>query len=75
MLQSPVKRAIVVDLLVNGDNTPANIAENTGKHRVSVSERLSDLESEGLVENKGRGVYTLTLDGISVARAVRRLET
>lgn len=74
MIQSPVKRAVLVDLLINGDNTPKNIADNTGKHRTTVNERLQDLEDDGFVENKGSGVYALTLEGIAAARAVRRLE-
>jgi DNA-binding IclR family transcriptional regulator len=74
MLQSPVKRAVLVDLLLHGDNTPANISQNTGKHRSNVNTRLQELESNGYVENKGGGVYALTLEGISAARAIRRLE-
>lgn len=65
---SEVDRAALVDLLLNGDNVPSNIAENTGHHPKSVSKRLGILEDDGLVENKGSGVYSLTLEGISVAR-------
>lgn len=60
---SPVERAIILDLGEHGDNIPANIAENSEKHVKSVSRSLANLEEEGLVRNKGRGVYTLTPEG------------
>lgn len=67
-----VDRDVVVDLLVHGDNLPSNIADNTGRHVTSVSRRLAELDDQGFVYNKGSGVWTLTLDGIVVARTVRR---
>lgn len=67
---SPVEIDILRDLLEHGDNIPANIAENTGRHRKSVSKRLPELESEGLIRNKGRGVYKLTGEGLRVARSL-----
>ena len=67
-----VDRDVVVNLLINGDNLPSNIAENTDRHVTSVSRRLAELDDQGLAENKGSGVWTLTLDGIVVARTVRR---
>lgn len=69
---APVAREVLVDLLLNGDNTPKNIAESIGRHRKNVSERLVSMEEEGLVEAKGGGVYTLTVEGVAMARAVRR---
>jgi predicted transcriptional regulator len=68
---SPVEMEVLVDLLVHGDNVPGNIAENTGRHPKSVSKRLPDLEEHGLIRNKGRGVYTLTPDGVAQAQALR----
>ena len=65
---SPVERDVLVDLLTHGDNVPGNIADNTDRHPKSVSKRLKSLEEKELIENKGRGVYTLTMDGIAVAR-------
>jgi len=74
MWQSPVARAVLVDLLLNGDNTPKNLADNTGKHQKSISNKMADLEEEGLVLNKGGGVYTLTIEGMQAARAIRRAQ-
>ena len=73
MLQSPDARAILVDLLLNGDNAPSNIAENTDYHSKSVQKRLKELEKDGFIENKGSGVYTLTLEGIATARTIRQV--
>jgi predicted transcriptional regulator len=67
---SPVERAVLIDLLLNGDNIPSNIAGNTGKHQKSVSNKLPDMIEAGLVENKGRGVYTLTQEGLNAARSL-----
>lgn len=65
---SRVAIATLVSLLENGDNTPKNIAEITGSHRTSVQRTLRELDEEGLVENKGSGVYTLTKPGFVAAR-------
>lgn len=62
----------LVDLLVNGDDTPKNIAERTQRHRKSVAEKLTDLEDDGFVENKGGGVRKLTTDGVRMAQALYR---
>lgn len=70
-----VSRDALADLLIHGDNTPKNIADNTGRHRKNISERLIDLEEEGFVINKGGGVYTLTQEGLVMARAVVRDRT
>ena len=59
---------VLNDLERNGDNVPGNIAENTGRHEKSVSRVLSQgsdsLQERGLVETKGRGVWTITDAGI-----------
>jgi predicted transcriptional regulator len=68
---SAVESEILVDLLLNGDNVPSNIADNIDRHKTSVSRSLSSLESEDLVDNKGRGVWTLTVAGASLARTIR----
>lgn len=66
------ERKILRDLYRNGDNVPANIAENADLHSKSVSRCLSgddeSLEDRGLVRNKGRGVYTLTKEGLKLAQ-------
>ena len=59
---------VLNDLERNGDNVPGNIADNTGRHEKSVSRVLSQgsesLQGRGLVETKGRGVWTITEQGI-----------
>lgn len=72
---SSVESEILVNILTNGDNVPSNIADNIGRHQTSVSRSLSSLEDEGLVENKGRGVWTLTVSGASLARVVMKNTT
>ena len=69
---SPAERKVLVDLLVHGDNVPANIADNTGYTRVHISNTLSQLEARGLVDGKGAGVYSLTLEGVAAARSIYR---
>ena len=68
MRLTDTEREILVDLLVNGDNTPRNISENIGRAREHCSVRLADLDEKGLVRNKGGGVWTLTLSGAIAAR-------
>lgn len=69
---STVDRRVLVDLLENGDNVPANIADNIGHSRSAVSTRLGELESEGLVVSKGSGVWTLTMEGLRTAQVLKR---
>jgi Mn-dependent DtxR family transcriptional regulator len=69
---SSVEMDVLASLLIAGDNTPSNIADDTDRHKTSVSDRLSDLQAKGLVENKGRGVWTLTISGANLARTVIR---
>jgi len=61
---SRVERAIILNLYTDGDNVPSNIADNIPHHAKSVSRSLADLEDMQLVTNKGRGVWTLTDDGL-----------
>jgi len=68
---SPVDRDVIVDLLEHGDNSPQNIADNTDRNPSSVSRRLGVLEEKGIAKNKGSGVWTLTYEGILMARTVR----
>lgn len=71
---TPLQREIIRDLRLNGDNVPANIADNIGSHPNSVSRALSgknykhgSLDDLSLTKNKGRGVWTLTDGGGAVA--------
>jgi len=68
MKLTPSERAILVDLLVHGDNTPSNLADNANMSRDHANDCLSELEDRRLVKNKGRGVYRLTLSGTAAAR-------
>lgn len=65
---TPTQRAILTHLYKNGDNIAANIADDTGYHRNSLSRSFPDLVEKGLVRDKGRGVYELTKSGRSTAR-------
>jgi len=70
MKLTPVERSVLSDLLLNGDDRPANIARRTGKHRGSVSRSCNNLQEKNLVRNKGEGVWTLTNGGVQVARNI-----
>jgi DNA-binding MarR family transcriptional regulator len=68
MSLTPVQKDVLVHLLEEGDDIPANIAEGTGRHSKSVSRCITGMGEEsllglGFVSDKGRGVYTLTEDG------------
>lgn len=73
---SRVDRDTLIDLLVHGDNTPANIADNIGSTGRSVRRRITSeggLADQDLVRRKGTdtrrtGVYTLTRSGVQIAR-------
>lgn len=69
---SAVDREILVTLLIGGADTPSNISDISDRHYQSIQKRISDLEGDGLVINKGRGVYQLTLSGTETARAIYR---
>lgn len=70
-----VESEVLVCLLLRGDNVPSNIAENIDRHPTSVSGSLSDLEDMELVRNKGRGVWTLTSQGINIAMSLHNERT
>lgn len=70
MTRTPVEEAILVDLLIFGDDKTENIANRTGFHRNSVSNRITGLDSDGVVEHKGGGVYRLTDDGRTAAQGL-----
>ena len=68
MLLTPAQRAILRHLLTEGDDVPSNIADSQDLHRNSVSRAAKPLKDEGLIEDKGSGVYTLTEQGRQEAR-------
>lgn len=74
MSESPVRAAILVDLLVSGDDKAENIGRRTGHHRNSVSGRMGELVDDGLIRPKGGGVYRLTDAGREKAVGMVRAE-
>lgn len=69
---TPTQMDILVDLLIHGDNTASNMAENIEWSRNSIQKSFGGLENENLVEKKGSGVRTLTYPGAQTARAIIR---
>lgn len=67
-----VEGDVILVLFLWGDNIPANIGERAGRPASSVNYVLStkddSLTARGIVENKNRGVYTLTDQGEQLAR-------
>lgn len=68
MSLSPVEREILLGLLLLGDCLPVTIADTYDRHPSSVSRSLADLKQRGLVAEKDRAVYSLTVAGYAVAR-------
>ena len=71
-MTTQVERELLVALLVGGADLPSNLSDITSRHVQSVQERLSNLENEGLIWNKGNGVYDLTESGTTTARAIQQ---
>lgn len=69
MLSQSDKETLVA-LLLCGADTPHNISRYTGRHKQTIQKRLSQLEEEGWVRNKGAGVYDLTYEGFNSARII-----
>ena len=69
---TPVQRAILVDLLVHGDDKAENIADRTGFHRNSVSRSMKHLVDDSAISHKGGGVYQLRDSGTKTARSLLR---
>jgi Mn-dependent DtxR family transcriptional regulator len=59
-------------LLIDGANGPIGISEELGNPPESISRSLKNLREDGLVIDKGGGVWTLSCVGIRVARMLRR---
>lgn len=70
MSPTPVQRAILVDLLIFGDDKAANIASRTGFHRNTISSHMKTLADEGKISGKGGGVYRLRDDGREAAQGL-----
>jgi predicted transcriptional regulator len=69
---TPVQRAILVDLLVHGDDKAENIGDRTGFHRNSVSRSMKPLVDDSAISHKGGGVYQLRDSGTKTARSLLR---
>ena len=69
---TPVQRAILVDLLVHGDDKAENIGNRTGFHRNSVSRSMKSLVGDNKISHKGGGVYQLKDSGRNTARSMLR---
>lgn len=59
-------------LLIDGANGPIGISDALESPPESISRSLKNLREEGLVVDKGGGVWTLSAVGITVARMLRR---
>lgn len=75
MPMTPTEKNILLHLKENGDNVPSNIAEDIDRNKGSAQRSMRELHEKGLVENKGRGVYTLTEDGERAVEALEDLRT
>jgi len=69
---TPTQQAILIDLLVFGDDKASNIGNRTDHHRNSISRSLQPLAEDSYVSNKGDGVYTLTDKGREAAQGLIR---
>lgn len=70
MADTPAQVAILVDLLISGDDKAENISRRTGFHRNTLSGQMGALVDEGLIAAKGGGVYRLTDSGREYARGM-----
>lgn len=68
----PAAERILVYLLLEGANRPGIICEGIDHDRVYVSRMLSTMTKMGLIRDKGDSVYTLTKQGMQLARILRR---
>lgn len=72
---TPMQQDILVDLLIYGADGPNNIGNRTNHRRQSVTTALTGkLSDEGLVRNKGGGIWELTGDGVTAARGLATSE-
>jgi len=53
---------VVLDKLAEGRNVPKNLADDAGRSRQYIHQRLKILEAADYVENVGNGVYELVDD-------------
>lgn len=70
MRGSEVQNDILVDLLIYGDDKAGNVSRRTNRPASSISRAFSPLQEDGLVSDKGGGVYHLTTTGSNMARNI-----
>jgi DNA-binding MarR family transcriptional regulator len=59
----PAQKAILVDILIHGDDKAENIGRRTDLHRNTISKHLTVLSKNSFIRNKGGGVHALTDKG------------
>lgn len=72
-LQLPTDRWILEELM-EGRNLGANIAEEVGRHKKTITKRLNQMEEDHLVNNIGNGVYEVTPKGVATLRLIDQYE-
>ncbi len=55
-MQSDEERDVILGVIANGWYTRKEIAEHTGLSEPSVRRRMQELEADGLIKKRGRGV-------------------
>jgi predicted transcriptional regulator len=70
---NPTEKRVLLHLKENGDNVPSNIADDIDRRQGSVQRSTRQLREQGLIRNKGRGVYTLTEEGKTAVEALEDL--
>ena len=72
---SEVETDILIHLHLEGDDVASNIADARGPHPNSVIRSASNLTEEGILVNKGRGVYRLSETGEGYAERLAESES
>ena len=69
--------AQILEALTGGRNVPSNLADELGKNRSHISDRLAKLRRQGLVEQVGRksiSLHQITSEGHDVLDAWRSFQ-
>ena len=69
-MPTDMQKEILRDLLRYGCDSPNNISDRIDRSRSGVSTALGDLADLGLVTSKGRGVWSLTYEGVRSAQSI-----
>lgn len=71
---TPSEKEVMLHIRDNGDNVPYNIAEDVERHNKTVQRKCRELTEQGILRNKGQGVYTLTEKGEEVVEKLMDLD-